>query len=214
MMSEERSHSDPLSEATDRALMQRLQAGDRTAFDALFRQYVSKVFRQASHFLGNPAEAEEVVQEVFVTVYEKASTFRGEAAFTTWLYRLTANAALSRLRRRKRSREVAMEDYLPKFQPDGHHLVVRPIVDWSADVETRLAEAQMQQFLRQAIELLPPVDRAVLVLSDFEDLSNKDIGETLGLTVSAVKSRLHRARLFLRGQLAAALEPSATPERT
>jgi len=213
-MSEERSHSDPLSEATDRALMQRLQAGDRTAFDALFRQYVSKVFRQASHFLGNPAEAEEVVQEVFVTVYEKASTFRGEAAFTTWLYRLTANAALSRLRRRKRSREVAMEDYLPKFQPDGHHLVVRPIVDWSADVETRLAEAQMQQFLRQAIELLPPVDRAVLVLSDFEDLSNKDIGETLGLTVSAVKSRLHRARLFLRGQLAAALEPSATPERT
>jgi len=209
MAQEERTQSGPHTEITEQELVQRLQAGDAETFDALFRQYFQKVFRQATHLLGNAAEAEEVVQEVFLAVYEKAHTFRGEAAFTTWLYRLTTNAAFSRLRRRKRSHEVAIEDYLPQFQPDGHHLV-RPVVDWSANLEERLADAQLQQLLRQAIELLQPLDKAVLVLSDFEDLSNKEIGEALGLTVLAVKARLHRARLFLRGQLAVAFGHSPT----
>ena len=209
MAQEERAQSGPHTEVTEQELVQRLQAGDAGTFDALFRQYFQKIFRQATHLLGNAAEAEEVVQEVFLAIYEKAHTFRGEAAFTTWLYRLTTNAAFSRLRRRKRSLEVAIEDYLPQFQPDGHHLV-RPVVDWSANLEERLADAQLQQLLRQAIELLQPLDKAVLVLSDFEDLSNKEIGEALGLTVLAVKARLHRARLFLRGQLAVAFGYSPT----
>ena len=209
MAQEERTQSGPHTEVTEQELVQRLQAGDAETFDALFRQYFQKVFRQATHLLRNAAEAEEVVQEVFLAVYEKAHTFRGEAAFTTWLYRLTTNAAFSRLRRRKRSHEVAIEDYLPQFQPDGHHLV-RPVVDWSANLEERLADAQLQQLLRQAIELLQPMDKVVLVLSDFEDLSNKEIGEALGLTVLAVKARLHRARLFLRGQLAVAFGHSPT----
>jgi len=209
MAQEERTQSGPHTEITEQELVQRLQAGDAETFDALFRQYFQKVFRQATHLLGNAAEAEEVVQEVFLAVYEKAHTFRGEAAFTTWLYRLTTNATFSRLRRRQRSHEVAIEDYLPQFQPDGHHLV-RPVVDWSANLEERLADAQLQQLLRQAIELLQPLDKAVLVLSDFEDLSNKEIGEALGLTVLAVKARLHRARLFLRGQLAVAFGYSPT----
>jgi len=209
MAQAEHTQSGPHPEITEKDLVQRLQAGDAETFDALFRQYFQKIFRQATHLLGNAAEAEEVVQEVFLAVYEKAHTFRGEAAFTTWLYRLTTNAAFSRLRRRKRSHEVAIEDYLPQFQPDGHHLV-RPVVDWSANLEERLADAQLQQLLRQAIELLQPLDKAVLVLSDFEDLSNKEIGEALGLTVLAVKARLHRARLFLRGQLAVAFGHSPT----
>ena len=87
---------------------------------------------------------------------------------------------------------------------------MRPVVDWSADLEQGLANAQIQQHLRQAIELLQPLDKAVLVLSDFEDLCNREIGEALGLTVLAVKARMHRARLFLRGQLAVALGHSPT----
>ena len=204
MAHEEPTRSGPHVESAEQEFVRRIQAGDVTAFDALFRQHCGKVFHQAIRLVGNAAEAEEVVQEVFLTVYEKIHTFRGEAAFTTWLFRLTANAALSRLRRRKRSKEVAMEEYLPQFRPDGHHLI-RPVVDWSANLEARLADAQLQQLLRQAIELLQPLDKAVLILSDFEDLSNKEIGEALGLTVLAVKARLHRARLFLRGQLAVAL---------
>ncbi len=192
------------ADVTEQELVQRLQAGDAEAFDTLFRQHFPKVYRQALHLLGTAAEAEEVVQEVFLTVYEKAHTFRGASAFTTWLYRLTVNAALSRLRRRTRRKEIALEDYLPQFREDGHHLV-RPVVDWSADLEQCLANAQMQQLVRQAIELLQPLDKAVLVLSDFEELPNREIGEALGLTVLAVKARLHRARLFLRGQLAVAM---------
>jgi len=209
MAQEERTQSGPHTEVSEQELVQRLQARDAETFDALFRQYFQKVFRQATHLLGNAAEAEEVVQEVFLAVYEKAHAFRGEAAFTTWLYRLTANVAFSRLRRRQRSHEVAIEDYLPRFQPDGHHLI-QPVVDWSANLEERLADAQLQQLLRQAIERLQPLDKAVLVLSDFEDLSNKKIGEALGLTVLAVKARLHRVRLFLRGQLAVAFGYSPT----
>jgi RNA polymerase sigma-70 factor (ECF subfamily) len=157
------------------------------------------------HLLGNAAEAEEVVQEVFLTLYEKANTFRGAAALSTWLYRLTANAALSRLRRHKRRPEVSMDDYLPQFRADGHHLV-RPVVDWSQDVERYYATAELRQVLQQAIEALPPLDKAVLVLSDVEELSNRDIGEILGLSVLAVKARLHRARLCLRGKLAVTLD--------
>ena len=194
----------PCADVPEQDLVQRLQAGDAEAFDTVFRQYFPKVYRQAFHLVGTAAEAEEVAQEVFLTVYEKIHTFRGASALTTWLYRLTTNAALSRLRRRTRRKEIALDDYLPQFREDGHHLV-RPVVDWSADLEQNLADAQMQHLVRQAIELLPPLDKAVLVLSDFEDLPNRDIGEALGLTVLAVKARLHRARLFLRGQLAVAL---------
>lgn len=208
MTGEARGLARPGTDATEQTLVQRLQAGDAAAFEALFQQYFTKVYRQASHLVG-PQEAEEVVQEVFLTVYEKARTFRGESAFATWLYRLTANAALSRLRRRKRSKEVSADDYLPQFREDGHHLV-QPVVDWSSTLEQSLSEAQIRQLLRQAVELLQPLDKAVLVLSDFEELSNREIGAALGLTVPAVKARLHRARLFLRGQLAAALGYSPT----
>jgi RNA polymerase sigma-70 factor, ECF subfamily len=209
MTGEEQELENSCTDVTEQALVQRLQAGDAEAFDTLFRRYVAKVYRQATHLVGTAAEAEEVVQEVFLAVYEKAHTFRGASAFATWLHRLTANAALSRLRRRKRRPEIAMDDYLPQFREDGHHLV-RPVVDWSSNLEHGLAEAQIQHLLRQAIELLPPLDKAVLVLSDFEELPNREIGETLGLTVPAVKARLHRARLFLRGQLAVALGHSPT----
>jgi RNA polymerase sigma-70 factor, ECF subfamily len=193
----------------DQWLIEQLQAGDTEAFEVLFKRYAARVSRQAMHLLGNEAEAEEVTQEVFLTLYEKASTFRGDAALTTWLYRLTANAALGRLRHRKRHPEVSMDDYLPQFRDDGHHLV-RPVLDWSSDLERGVASEELRQLLHQAIEELPPLDRAVLVLSDFEELSNRDIGDALGLSVPAVKSRLHRARLFLRGKLAVSLGHSGT----
>jgi RNA polymerase sigma-70 factor, ECF subfamily len=193
--------SDENSGETDVALIQRVKAGDHAAFEALFRRHMARVHRQAIALLGNEAEAEEVVQEVFITVYAKASQFRGAAAFTTWLYRLTANAAITRLRKRKRSREVNFEDYLPQFSEDGHHQV-RPVVDWSADLDALSDSEALQRLLRQALDELPPVDKAVVVLSDLEGIPNKEIGRTLGLTLPAVKARLHRARLFLRGRLA------------
>jgi RNA polymerase sigma-70 factor (ECF subfamily) len=188
----------------ERLLIQRVRGGDHEAFDALFQRYFSIVSRQAIRLTGNREEAEEVVQEVFLTVYEKAQTFRGASAFSTWLYRVTANAALSRLRRRKKGEELPLEDYLPSFREDGHHQV-RPVVDWSNELEERLDSAERQRLIQQALDQLSPVDRAVVVLSDLEGLSDREIGSALGLSVSAVKARLHRSRLFLRGKLAASL---------
>jgi RNA polymerase sigma-70 factor, ECF subfamily len=197
------------SDMAEAQLIRGVQAGDAAAFETLFKCYSLKVYRQAMHLLNNEAEAEEAMQEVFLTVYEKANTFRGDSAFSTWLYRLTVNTALSRLRRRQRRPEILMEDYLPRFQDDGHHLV-RPVVDWSHNLESDLARKETQRLLQQAIEALRPTDKAVVVLSDLEGLSNQEIGEVLGLSVSAVKARLHRARLFLRGMLAVSLGHSPT----
>ena len=188
----------------ERLLVQRVKAGDQQAFEALYRRYVSMVYRQAFKLVGNEAEAEEVVQEVFLTLYEKAKTFRGDSAFSTWLYRLTTNTTLMKLRRRKRTKEVAFDDYLPQYQDDGHHLV-RPVVDWSHDAEGRLLRAEVHRTLQQALDQLPPVEKAVVVMSDLDGVANREIGKALGLSVPAVKSRLHRARLFLRGQLAVEL---------
>ena len=200
---------DQRSEGDERSLIERVKAGDHEAFGAIFRMHVTKVYRQAFKLMGNEAEAEEVVQEVFLTIYQKVKTFRGESAFSTWLHRLTVNVGLTRLRRRKRGKEVCLDDYLPQFQEDGHHRV-RPVVDWSCDIDGHVATKEFHQIIQQAIDQLPPVDKAVVVQSDIEGISNSEIAEALGLTVAAVKARLHRARLFLRGKLAVRLGYSPT----
>jgi len=192
------------SEVDANVLIQRLQAGCIEAFENLFERYSPGVYRQAMRFLGNEAEAEEVMQEVFLTLYEKASTFRGDAAVSTWLYRLAANAALSRLRRRSRRHEVPLDAYLPQFSDGGHHSE-RPVVDWSHDIERVLVREETRQLLREAIDKLRPMDKAVVVLSDLEELSQQETADILGLSLAAVKARLHRARLFLRAQLATSL---------
>jgi len=188
----------------ERVLIQRAKAGDHEAFEAIFRQHVSRVYRQAFKLIGNEAETEEVVQEVFLAVHQKVKTFRGESAFSTWLYRLTTNVALSRLRKRKRTKEVLLDDYLPRFHEDGHH-EVRPVFNWGNELDLRLEKQELHRLIREALEELPPLDKAVIVLSDLQGIPNREIGETLGLSIPAVKARLHRARLFLRGKLAVSL---------
>ncbi|HWP57072.1 MAG TPA: sigma-70 family RNA polymerase sigma factor [Candidatus Acidoferrales bacterium] len=190
------------------ALIRAIGHGDEHAFEALFRRYSRKVFQIAYRLIGCQDEAEEAVQEVFLTIFQKAKTFRGECQFSTWLYRLAVNAALSRLRKQKRRKEVSYEDFLPQFQQDGHHKA-RPVIDWSSDADESAASENLRDALRNAVSELKPVDRAVIVLSDIQGLSDQEIAESLKLTVSAVKTRLHRARLFLRGKLAVHLGYSA-----
>ena len=192
----------------DSALIERLKAGDQDALEALFNLYSPKLYNVAHRILGDVADTQEVIQDVFWTAYRKAKTFRGNSQFSTWLYRLTINAALGRIRRSKKNKEVEYEEFLPKFQEDGHHLI-RPVVDWSNALEEDYAKQELQQLLKEALDQLKPFDKSVVVLSDLEGLSDKEIAATLGLSVSAVKTRLHRARLFLRGKLAVRLGHSA-----
>jgi RNA polymerase sigma-70 factor (ECF subfamily) len=192
----------------DLALIERLKAGDQDALEALFNLYSPKLYNVAHRILGDVADTQEVIQDVFWTAYRKAKTFRGNSQLSTWLYRLTINAALGRIRRSKKNKEVEYEEFLPKFQEDGHHLV-RPVVDWSNALEEDYAKQELQQLLQEALDQLKPVDKSVVVLSDLEGLSDKEIAAALALTVSAVKTRLHRTRLFLRGKLAVRLGHSA-----
>jgi RNA polymerase sigma-70 factor (ECF subfamily) len=192
----------------DAPLIRSIADGDEAAFDRIFALHSKKVFHIAYRLLGNRDEAEDAVQEVFLTVFQKANTFRGQAQFSTWLYRLAVNAALSRLRREKRRKEISYEEFLPQFQTDGHHKT-RPVVDWSSEVDHRSGNEELKQLLRNAFDQLKPMDKAVVVLSDVEGFSDQDIARSLKLTVSAVKTRLHRARLFLRGRLAVHLGYSA-----
>jgi RNA polymerase sigma-70 factor (ECF subfamily) len=185
-----------------------LKAGDERALETIFNLYAARLYNVAHKILGDVADAEEVIQDVFWTGFHKAKTFQGSAQFSTWLYRLTVNAALGRLRRTKRNREVPYDEYLPKFQDDGHHLV-RPVIDWSDTLDEKYAQREIQHLLAGALDALKPLDKSIVVLSDLEGMSDKEISATLGLTVSAVKTRLHRARLFLRGKLAVHLGHSA-----
>ena len=193
----------------DVSLIGRLKAGDEAALEEAFNLYSAKLFNVAQRILGDAADAEEVIQDVFLTAFRKAGMFQGNSQFSTWLYRLTVNAALGKIRRAKKNRnDVAYEDFLPKFQADGHH-TVRPVVDWSDTLDEKYAKQELQQLLAKALDQLKPIDKSVVVLSDLEGMSDKEIAATLDLTVSAVKTRLHRARLFLRGKLAVHLGHSA-----
>ena len=183
-------------------LVERLKTGDEEALESVFNLYSSRLYCVAQRMLGDRADTEEVIQDVFWTAYRKAKSFRGNSHFSTWLYRLTVNAALGKLRRGKKNKEVSYEEFLPQFQQDGHHLA-RPVVDWSNSLEEKYAKQEIQSLLAEALNQLKPVDKGVVVLSDLEGLADKEIADTLGLTISAVKTRLHRARLVLRGKLAA-----------
>jgi len=183
-------------------LIERLKAGDEGALETLFNTHSAKLYNVALRILGGDAsDAEEVVQDVFLSAFRKAAMFQGHSQFSTWLYRLTVNAALGRIRRGKKHKEVAYEEFLPKFQKDGYHQV-RPVIDWSDTLDEKYSQHETFTLLAQALNQLKPLDKSVVVLSDLEGLSDKEIAETLNLTVSAVKTRLHRARLFLRGKLA------------
>lgn len=192
----------------DSELIERLQNGDEGALEDLFNLYSPKLYNVANRILGDVADTQEVIQDVFWTAYRKAKTFRGAAQLSTWLYRLTVNAALGRIRRSKKAKEIEYDEFLPKFQEDGHH-AVRPVVDWSNALEENCARREIQEFLKQALDLLTPLDRSIVILSDLEGLSDKEIAAAVSITVPAVKTRLHRARLFLRGKLAVSLGYSA-----
>ncbi|MCI0481041.1 MAG: sigma-70 family RNA polymerase sigma factor [Candidatus Dadabacteria bacterium] len=194
-----------LSKGSDESLV-RLIAEFRSeeALALILDRYRERIYRTALKVTNNHNDAEDVVQEVSLTIYRKAHSFRTDSKFSTWLYRLVTNEAISRLRKIKRERTVSLDDFMPRFEDDGHH-AERPVVDWSQEVEKKVAEKEIQSIIEKAMQQLSPIDRTVVVLSEIEELTNPEIGKVLGLSVLAVKGRLHRARMFLRAKLAVQL---------
>ena len=184
----------------DRQLVEALRRREPAAAERLVAAYGDRAYRLATGILGSAQDGEEVVQDAFWTVVRKIDTFRGESAFGSWFYRIVANAAYQKLRRPGRRSEISLDEVLPLFHENGQH--VAPIADWSPSVDDPSRQTELRMALTAAIEELPPDYRTALLLHDVEGLSNVEVAETLGLGVPNVKSRVHRARLFLRKRLA------------
>lgn len=186
----------------DESLVGRLRGEERGAAEALVRQYGERVYRLAFRITGNQEDAEEVAQDALWTAARKIHTFKGESAFGSWLYRITANTAYQKLRgRRGRDQaEISREALLPPFDETGHH--VEPVEDWSGKVEEPVLRAELRAVLKATVDALPADYRAAFLLHDVEGMPNPEIAALLGISLAAVKSRVHRSRLFLRQRLA------------
>jgi RNA polymerase sigma-70 factor (ECF subfamily) len=187
----------------DLVLVERLRAGDATALEALLAFHEARVFRLARGITGNAADAEEVVQDVFLAVLRRIGDFEGRSVLGTWIYRIAANTALNKRRGKRLELEVSLEEHLPAFEDDGHRKGDRSylLADWSRRPDEELLAEESRTAVTRAIDALPSAYRAVLVLRDIEGLSNEDTAAALGESLASVKSRLHRARMALREQL-------------
>jgi RNA polymerase sigma-70 factor (ECF subfamily) len=184
----------------DADLVEALRREEPDAAERLVERYGDRVYRLAMRITGLREDAEEAAQDALWTIARKVNMFKGESAFGSWIYRITANAAYQKLRtRRQKAAEIALDDVLPSLDGDGRHF--EPMDDWSNRVDEKALQGELREVLQRAIDGLPSDYRTALLLHDVEGLSNPDIAEALGISLPAVKSRVHRSRLFVRKQL-------------
>ena len=182
-----------LKAVPDESLVRRAQSDDDRAFGELIERYETKVYSLALKMLRNPEDAEDVLQDTFLRAYRGIKAFQGYSTFSTWIYRITANSALMKLRKKKLP-TVSIDDADEREVPIN-------IADWAPGPVEQLLNEETRQAMSEAIDALPAEFRQVFVLRDVEGLSNADVAEILDLSVAAVKSRLHRARLKVRNHL-------------
>lgn len=184
----------------DAALIEGLKTGDEAVFETLVRTYGGRLLAVARRMLHNDEDARDAVQDAFINAFRKRDSFKGDSQISTWLHAIVVNSSLMKLRTRRRKAEEAIEDYLPRFLPDGHHTEMFP--SWTEPVDVALSRKETAQMVRQAIEELPETYRSVVLLRDIEGLSTEETAKIVNTTPNAVKIRLHRGRLALRTLIA------------
>lgn len=190
---------------TDRDLVEKARAGQLKAFEKLMNRYEKKVYNIGYRITGTREDAEEVLQETFLSVYKSLGKFKGKSSFSTWLYRIAVNAALMKMRK-KRIETVSLDE--PLISENGNHLR-REVIDWSTP-EDLFERKRLMEVMNRAIDSLPDEYRAIVLLRDGEGLSNSEVAQILKTSVPAVKSKLHRARMHLRRKLSEYFSPSRT----
>ena len=202
----------------DQGLFLALRQRESTAAEALITSYGDRAYRLAVRITGNQQDAEEAVQDAFLSVVRRIDTFGCDSAFGSWVYRIISNAAYERMRRRPRGLlNMSLDEALPAFDEHGRH--TGSISDWSSDIDDPAVQAELRDVLSSAVSELPGRYRAVIVLHDVEGLSIAEVAEALRITVPTAKTRSHRGRLLLRQRLssfmagsAGSIEESATQE--
>jgi RNA polymerase sigma-70 factor, ECF subfamily len=181
----------------DAELLRALKSGDPDAFRELVERHSSTVYNLALRMMNNPQEAEEVLQETFISAFRALDRFEGRSQLGTWLYRIAYNAALMRLRKRELATSSIDE---PHVNDEGEELP-RQLIDWTGLPDDVVLSRELHEVLGKAVGTLPETLRSVFVLRDIEGLSTAEVAETLSLTETNVKVRLHRARMALREHL-------------
>ena len=189
----------------DQELLARLQAGDERALGDLADAYSSKIYQLAFRYLRNKEDAEEITQDVLFKVYRKVDAFRGDAQLSSWIYRITFNAAMSRLRTARYQRAQADDRRAAAAaDEDGSTVAARTpdVADWSDMADERVLRSQLRKRVFSAILALPAIYRAPVMLRDIQGMSTEEASAMLRVKDQTLKSRLHRGRLILRKQLA------------
>ncbi len=193
--------------ASDLDLVRRIKRGEDEAFREMVDRYHARVYSLSYGVLRNSEAAEEATQDTFLTLYRKIGTFDESKKFFSWFYRVALNQAYSRARRRKPAVTVPIDEYLPRFPGDGHR--ASPEFEaWVDGVEDEVIAKDLAERAEEFIAELPQSYRDVIWMVDVEDMKPSDVAETLDISIPALKSRLHRARLHVRQRLA---EATAVP---
>jgi RNA polymerase sigma-70 factor, ECF subfamily len=184
----------------DQNLIERLRARDHSAVSDLESRYAPRIRQLALRYVRNEEDADEVVQDVLFKVYQKIEAFRGDAALSSWIYRITFNTAMSRLRAGKATRG---EVELVRVEPAGSDGVQTPdVADWSSLGDDEVLRGELRERLRKALAMLPPIYRVPVLLRDVHGLTTEEASAALRVKDQTLKSRLHRGRMILREELA------------
>lgn len=179
---------------------------DYSAFEEIVERYSPKAMRLALKITRNREDAQDVLQDTFVSVYKNIDSFRGDSALSSWIYRICTNFALMKLRGRKHEGQSDSIDENPNMDIEKLSEHSHMENDWSEKAEKLLLKKELREKIDKAIDKLPDEYRIVFIMKDIEDMSNEEIASRLGLSIPAVKSRLHRARLFLRKEISKYLQ--------
>ena len=192
-----------MDQIDDAQLLAKLRAGDEAAYEVMVRTCGGRMLAVARGLLRNEEDARDCVQSAYVSAFTGLKSFKGGCQLSTWLHRIVVNAALMKLRTRRRKPEEAIEPLLPTYLEDGHHS--EDFSDWAAQADQILEQKELRLAVRAGIEMLPESYRTVLMLRDVEEMSTEEVAGQIGVTANAVKIRLHRARqalcTVLRNQL-------------
>ena len=179
----------------DAVLLEGLRAGDEQAYETLVRTYGGRLLAIARRFVRNDEDAQDIVQAAYLNAFRSIHQFAGQCQIGTWLHRIVVNAALMTLRSRRRKPQASIDELLPAFLEDGHH--IEQFSNWSAGADELLEREQTRATVRACIDNLPDNYREILILRDIEDMSTDEVAKLLSMTPTAVKVRLHRARQAL-----------------
>jgi RNA polymerase sigma-70 factor (ECF subfamily) len=196
----------PATVEREKELIARIIAGDTNLFHELIRPYERMVYLSVLTMLRNQQEAEDAAQEVMINAFRHLKSFRGDAKFSTWLVTIAMNEARQRLRKAKAAQLESLDENKEDREGDFTPAV---LTDWREIPSEALEKKEMRQKLREAVEQLPPIYREVLVLRDLEELNQEETASALGINVTLVKVRLHRARMMLQRMLAPYLRTAA-----